>query len=326
MTSSLHEPDPHRDNVELALAVRELARVAGVLQQVESRFRLLIEGVEDGVLILDATGRIEACNASALRIVGGDESALRGWLGGEAQPDAAGLPDRAQHPAMAALRDGEERIGVEMAHPAFADRDRWLTVSARPVRDPQTNAIRSVVCSFADITARRTRHADLERQVTVDPLTGVFNRRYLEVRLDAEVNRARRSRLPLTLALADVDHFKQVNDRHGHGGGDRALRVFADALRETLRTEDVVARVGGDEFGMLFPGTHAAPAALALERVLDRLRTADIEGDAARFRISGTFGVSALAPGQTSGELLASADAALYAAKSAGRGRVVIQR
>ena len=326
MTSSLHEPDPHRDNVELALAVRELARVAGVLQQVESRFRLLIEGVEDGVLILDATGRIEACNASALRIVGGDESALRGWLGGEAQPDAAGLPDRAQHPAMAALRDGEERIGVEMAHPAFAGRDRWLTVSARPVRDPQTNAIRSVVCSFADITARRTRHADLERQVTVDPLTGVFNRRYLEVRLDAEVNRARRSRLPLTLALADVDHFKQVNDRHGHGGGDRALRVFADALRETLRTEDVVARVGGDEFGMLFPGTHAAPAALALERVLDRLRTADIEGDAARFRISGTFGVSALAPGQTSGELLASADAALYAAKSAGRGRVVIQR
>lgn len=319
-------PDPHRDNVELAFAVRELARVADALQQAEQRYRLLIEGLEDGVVIVGATGRLEAFNAAALHILGGDEPALRGWVQGEPQPAAAGMPQPQLHPAMAALRDGNEQIGVEIEHPAFEGGDRWLSVSARPVRDPQTGALQSVVCSFSDITARRTRHAELERQVTVDPLTGLFNRRYLELRLDAEVSRARRSHRPLTLAIADVDHFKRVNDRHGHGGGDRALRSFADALRATLRIEDIVARLGGDEFCMLFPGTHAATAAFALERVLARLRATDIEGDPEPFRISGTCGLTELSPGQSASELMASADAALYAAKSAGRDRVAIQR
>jgi diguanylate cyclase (GGDEF)-like protein/PAS domain S-box-containing protein len=311
--------DPARDNVELALALRELARTKTELERVERCWGALTEALEEGVILLDERGRVIAVNRSAAAFFG-DEAAVRRWIW-EYADEAGTTSPNAVHPAMATLLDGNPRSSMETTVGTGADM-RWLTLNTRAVLDPETRGVATVVCSFADITARKRRQDDLERQATVDPLTGAFNRRYFDSRLAAETSRARRFRQPLALALADLDHFKGVNDRHGHAAGDRALAIFVKILAQTLRTEDVIARIGGDEFCMLFPGTPARAATIALERVLARLRMTDIEGDTGAFQVSGTFGIVDLAPGMSAAELIAQADAALYAAKAAGRGRV----
>ncbi len=316
--------DPAQDNIELAFAVRELARTRGDLERVERCWRALTEALEEGVVLLDERGRVIALNHSAAALLG-SEADVRRWIWGDAA-EAAGTALHPIHPAMSTLLDGNPRSSVEMTVQTPAGETRWLALSTRAVLDPDSRSVATVVCSFADITSRKRRHDELERQATVDPLTGAFNRRYFDGRLAAEVSRARRFRQPLAIALADLDHFKGVNDRQGHAGGDRALIAFVGALARTLRTEDVIARVGGDEFCMLFPGTSARAATIALERVLARLRETDIEGDSGRFRISGTFGLAELGAAMGPAELMAEADAALYAAKAAGRGRVVVAR
>src|SRR5215470_6212492 len=319
--SSERPLNPARDNVELAFAVRELARTRGELERVERCWRALTEALEEGVVLLDEHGRVIAVNHSATALLG-PEADVRRWIWGEPAADADAT-SRPIHPAMSTLLDGTPRSGVEMTIATPSGDVRWLSVSTRAVADPATHGVATVVCSFADVTAHRRRQEDLERQATMDSLTGCFNRRYFEGRLAAEMSRARRFRQPLAVALADLDHFKGINDRQGHTGGDRALGTFVAVLRDTLRTEDVIARFGGDEFCMLFPGTPARAAAIALERVLARLRETEIKGEAGRFRVSGSFGVADLIPGMGPTELMAEADAALYTAKTAGRGRVV---
>jgi diguanylate cyclase (GGDEF)-like protein len=318
---------------DLAIAVRELARSRQELAALKLRYRAVMEGVEEGVVLLDEKGRISTVNTAALRLFS-TEAAIRDWIRGEcitqspatvapAQPGGAAVPERV-HPAMETLLDLRARRGIEMRAVTAEGIERWLSVSVRALADGDTLQLVGAVCSFSDITARRSQREDLERQATIDPLTGAFNRRYLERRLLAEANRARRSRLPLAVAVADLDHFKVVNDRYGHAAGDAALQAFVAVLMQTLRTEDVVARMGGDEFCMLFPATPSAAAATALDRCLRTLRTTDIDCEGARFRIAGTFGVAELEAGQNPEALMARADEALYRAKAAGRGRVLV--
>jgi diguanylate cyclase (GGDEF)-like protein len=318
---------------DLAIAVRELTRARHELQALKLRHRAVMEGIEEGVVLLDGKGRITTVNTAALRLFS-TEAAIRDWIrgAGEAGPagpvaaPAAGAepsPPRL-HPAMETLLDLRSRRGIELPARTAEGIERWLSVSVRALADGDTLAVVGAVCSFSDITARRSQRDDLERQATVDSLTGAFNRRYLDRRLLAEASRARRSKLPLAVAVGDLDRFKGVNDRYGHAAGDAALRAFVAVLTQTLRTEDVVARVGGDEFCMLFPGTTAQAAATGLERCLRCLRETDIDAEGARFRVSGTFGVAQLAPEQSPEAALARADEALYRAKAAGRGRVLV--
>lgn len=323
---------------DLAIAVRELTRARHELQALKLRHRAVMEGIEEGVVLLDDKGRISTVNTAALRLFS-TEAAIREWIwgtgnvgpAGAAAASAAGAEaapgaSRAArlHPVMETLLDLRSRRGIEMPARTAEGIERWLSVSVRALAAGDTLEVVGAVCSFSDITARRSQRDELERQATIDPLTGAFNRRYLERRLLAEASRARRSRLPLALAVADLDHFKGVNDRYGHAAGDAALRAFVAVLMQTLRTEDVVARVGGDEFCMLFPGTTAQAAATALERCLRGLRGMDIDAEGVRFRISGTFGVAQLAPEQGPEAAMARADEALYRAKAAGRGRVLV--
>ncbi len=162
---------------------------------------------------------------------------------------------------------------------------------------------------------------------TVDPLTGIPNRRAAEERLEEEWRRSVRYGNPLAVALADVDHFKSVNDRFGHEVGDRVLRDVARTLDRTLRMEDFVARWGGEEFLLVLPNQDAAHARAALERVRERLADLDFHSDAGtRFGVTVSFGLAtAPAPGVDSpARLVAAADAALYRAKEHGRDRIEI--
>lgn len=165
--------------------------------------------------------------------------------------------------------------------------------------------------------------AQWRQRAEEDALTGLANRRVFETWLRQEVRRQQRHQRAFSVAILDLDHFKRVNDTHGHPTGDRVLVAFAGLLREGLREADVVARIGGEEFGVLLPETTASAAATALERLrvdLARLTSGpDGLGVAVRF----SAGVAEYERRETAEALLARADARVYEAKRAGRDRVV---
>ncbi|HEX9108983.1 MAG TPA: GGDEF domain-containing protein [Longimicrobiales bacterium] len=156
-----------------------------------------------------------------------------------------------------------------------------------------------------------------------DPLTGLANRRFFEERLAAEARRCDRYGRPLAVVMVDIDHFKRVNDTHGHDGGDAVLRALGDLLATSLRETDLPARLGGEEFVLLLPETPLDAAAETAERLRARVEALAIPWRGGTIPITASFGVSA-APEcvPTSAALLESADAALYASKEAGRNRV----
>jgi diguanylate cyclase (GGDEF)-like protein len=164
-------------------------------------------------------------------------------------------------------------------------------------------------------------HDMVERQALVDGLTGLANRRAAADALHAEAAQAERLETPLSVALADLDGFKDVNDAHGHAVGDAVLRVFAQVLRDTLRESDVAGRWGGEEFLLLLPGADEEGAAQLAERVRIALAARDIPG-VAGLRVTASFGVAEYAGETKTEQLLAAADGALYMAKRAGKNRV----
>ncbi len=155
-----------------------------------------------------------------------------------------------------------------------------------------------------------------------DPLTGLANRRAFEEALAGAVARAAREGAPLALAALDVDHFKRVNDAHGHAAGDAVLAAVTARAAEALRAGDLLARIGGEEFAALLPGATLAAAAEVAERIRARISAAPVDAGAARVAVTVSAGLAALAPGEDGASLLARADERLYAAKRAGRDRV----
>jgi diguanylate cyclase (GGDEF)-like protein len=158
--------------------------------------------------------------------------------------------------------------------------------------------------------------AETQLQAQTDGLTGLSNRRTME----NEIHALRRRRDPFALAMIDLDHFKELNDSLGHEMGDRALRFFAHTLRDSVRTQDLVSRHGGEEFAVVFPGASSSEAAVILERVRDSLRAGlQLAGMPP---VTASFGVVDSGDDELLEELFRRADALLFEAKHAGRDRV----
>jgi diguanylate cyclase (GGDEF)-like protein len=192
-------------------------------------------------------------------------------------------------------------------------------------------AIHPVLAVFAVPTVLLARrfmmHAQLLAKSRLDPKTGLLNAATWESEATAEITRAIRTRSPLSVALIDIDHFKAVNDTHGHLAGDSVLRALSDMLREQLRGYDVVGRFGGEEFVVLLPQTSEADALLIAERLRTHVAAMSIPlgpgaSPEACVRLTVSIGVTALdAAGGELTDLLTAADAALYYAKQTGRNK-----
>jgi len=155
-----------------------------------------------------------------------------------------------------------------------------------------------------------------------DTLTGLFSRRYLDEQLPGLVKAHRRNNQPLSMMILDLDHFKSVNDAHGHLVGDEVLSLVASTVQETVRTADSAVRYGGEEFCVILPGTELAEAAQVSERLRAVIEAIDFSPLRQGLSITSSFGVATLDPSEQVHEWLRRADLALYAAKHGGRNRV----
>lgn len=168
--------------------------------------------------------------------------------------------------------------------------------------------------------------ARLKRLGESDPLTLLHNRRHLDQRLPLEIQRARRRRKPLALAMLDIDHFKRVNDNHGHDVGDEVLCEFADRLRRCSRAGDVLVRWGGEEFVAVFLDSDLEQARQIAGRILAAVGQVPFASSAGMLSLTTSAGLAELSNGDDAARLLHRADQALYRAKNRGRNRVVVAR
>ena len=172
----------------------------------------------------------------------------------------------------------------------------------------------------------RKANAQLEELTIRDDVTGLYNQRYLYTRLDEEFLRAKRHRQGLSIIMIDLDHFKQVNDKHDHLFGSRALERVGRILEKSVRNIDICVRYGGDEFTIVLPHTKLADATAVARRLRDVLENAQVGDEQQPYTITASLGVAALdeCDAGTPKDLLQAADNALYAAKEGGRNRVVV--
>lgn len=169
----------------------------------------------------------------------------------------------------------------------------------------------------------RSRLAEKRVQAMTDPLTNIANRLGYDKRVVEEYARWQRYDAPLTLLVCDIDHFKRINDTYGHKAGDRALLAIARSINQQLRQTDFAARVGGEEFVVLLPGTDAAAAEAVAEKLRQGVECCAFVYEGTPVPITVSIGLAAFAAGDAVDDVYKRADAALYQAKGQGRNRFV---
>jgi diguanylate cyclase (GGDEF)-like protein/PAS domain S-box-containing protein len=299
-----------------------LRRANGALRASEERYALAARGANDGLWDWDLLSESLYVSPRWREMLGEQTTEHVGrpeqWLERVHPDDRATL----QVALDAHLSDASPHFECEHRMRASDGGYVWVQVRGMAVRDPAGKPIR-IAGSQTDVTARREFEERLRRDATYDPLTGLYNRKQLLEELTIQVSAATRHGHPLSFCICDLDHFKRINDSHGHPAGDAALRGFTEALTRCLRVGDIAGRYGGDEFCLIFPHTHAAHAARVTERIRRSLGIAafPVPGGG-HFRVSATFGIADLADGPSGvDELIERADAALYRAKQLGRNR-----
>lgn len=178
--------------------------------------------------------------------------------------------------------------------------------------------------AMVDVTERRLAELRLERLANTDELTGLPNRRHFLDLVRAEIVRSRRYGKSLCVAMVDIDDFKKVNDVHGHAAGDLALRHVAETVMEMRRAVDVVGRLGGEEFCVLFPETGLEAGKIAAERMVKGLADSVFEYEGRRLQLTVSMGLARFEEGESLDGLLRRSDEALYEAKRTGKNRVCL--
>jgi len=286
---------------QLQTRLDELASERGRLRDVISRFGEALGATHDAdqLMRLIVETAMEATGAAGGVLVGTSGELV-----------TAGYPDKGKKRIEVPLQAAEISFGsLILFGDDFEEEDSVTAVS---------------LAAHAVVALDNARlHRIVERQALVDGLTGLANRRQCEEVLASELARVERFGGPLAVVVADLDWFKDVNDRHGHPAGDAVLREFAVLLQETLRDIDLAGRWGGEEFLLILPGTDLAGGAQVAERIRAALAGRFVLSvDGTPIPVTASFGVAATPPATTAAELFAAADAALYEAKRAGKNRV----
>jgi diguanylate cyclase (GGDEF)-like protein len=202
----------------------------------------------------------------------------------------------------------------------------YLAIDAGPIFDHEGQLV-AVVETLRDITVQKRAQTALEGLAYLDGLTGIYNRRAFDEKLEMEWERSSRDRTPLALIMIDVDFFKRYNDSYGHQMGDACLKHIASSLSTVVvRPQDAVTRYGGEEFAVILPGCDEAGVLVVGQRIREHIASLKIAHQASDVGAFVTLSMGAYScvasPGKSMAELVAHADAALYQAKTTGRDRL----
>jgi len=269
----------------------------------------VFQSLDDGLVVIDLEGRIVDMNVSAARILD-----LGSTIPVGAQADAVsvllteGVPQRAE---LRTAIGGTRHVAVRrlpLSH-TVSHRRGWVVV------------LQDVTLRTAMEEELKVKTSELECMVLTDVLTGLPNRRHIAQLLESELARVTRYEVPVCLAICDADHFKLINDEHGHGVGDKVLIAVGQALKDGARDSDTAGRFGGEEFVVFFPHTRLPEAVLAMERLRRRVSAHVMSTTGLKLTLSA--GVSELRKGDTPDAVLGRADRNLYRAKDLGRDKVV---
>ena len=233
----------------------------------------------------------------------------------------------------------QESVSRNHARISFDGTQYWVAdlqstngtfVNDEPVREQrlgdgdQVRVGRSILKFMTGENVEMHYHEEIYRLMTVDGLTQAFNRRYFDEALEREFNRSRRYDRALSLILFDIDHFKRCNDTYGHLAGDNLLRLLGSTVKARLRREDIFARTGGEEFGILLPEIDLDGARITADKVRKLVEATPLRYEQAVIACTISLGVAQMAPGDAAPEALYKrADERLYEAKQGGRNRVV---
>jgi diguanylate cyclase (GGDEF)-like protein/PAS domain S-box-containing protein len=311
---------------------------------VPPRVKAALDLLTEGIVLLDRNERIVLANAAFLEAVRQSESSLLGrkasdlnWTEPKSQTQAKNIP------WLYALRERKSQIGVRLGLPIGSSRWHTFVVNSAPILDSQGKC-RGALATFDDVTQLeeqndqlhlmvnkleksrnevRRKNQELQILATRDPLTNCLNRRSFFERLDLDFSGAKRYGYDVSLIMFDIDHFKSINDTHGHAKGDEVLKGVSGVVQSLLRKTDAICRYGGEEFCIILPhididgGTHAA------ERFRKEIESHDFSG----VPVTVSLGVSSVTLGASEpAELVNQADKALYASKNGGRNRVTSWR
>lgn len=269
--------------------------------------------------------QVETCSdaQSALEACARDEPEVLVLDAGMTCPDGGPLVERVKRDPdlfQIAIVAVASRVSVEAALEGL--RGGVHDYLVEPFSDPElVAAVRSAQRTRTLQEQLMARSAQLELLAFTDPLTGIDNRRSMMRRLAAAISGARRHGRPLAAAMLDLDHFKTINDNYGHDVGDAVLIIVAQRLSERLRGEDVVGRLGGEEFLVLLPDADVEAASVVVDALRHRVADAPIQAGHHDVEVTVSAGLAAWA-GEDADELVRRADSALYAAKAAGRNAV----
>lgn len=310
-----------------------IALVAGTLHFSISRanrennlrnLRMLSAGLEQSptsVVITDTEGRIEYVNPKFVEMSGYDRNMV---VGENPRILKSGSTSDATYKEL-----WETVLGGKVWSGSFENKRQDETLyhvaaSISPIFH-KDGTITRLIGIQEDVTEKRRLQEELERLATLDGLTGVYNRSYFMDCLNQELRRSIRYQYPLSVLAFDLDFFKNVNDTYGHHGGDLSLQAFTAAVEEELRESDVFGRLGGEEFSAVLVQTDEEGAELLAERLRQAVESLEVGCDGKIIRFTVSIGVAQWRPeDRDSEDLLKRADRALYAAKFAGRNRVMI--
>ncbi len=200
---------------------------------------------------------------------------------------------------------------------------RLYLLTKNSAQDTADEAITFLLQGCTAALSKQLKIEKLKQDATIDSLTGCYNRREMAAQLHRNIANASRHGLPLSLVMFDLDHFKNVNDTHGHLCGDAVLKSVSQLVQKHMRKGDILARYGGEEFVCILPGTKKAMAVELAERLRKDIEQSRLAFHTHSIEITASFGVTQYEPGQGMSEFIDEADSLLYKAKQSGRNRVM---
>lgn len=296
------------------------SRLHRQLRSSEAQYRLLAEHSSDILMRLSPDGLIRYVSPS-VRDLGGYEPET---LLNTPASNLVAPPYRQLIGALhqATLREPEETHCFEYEGVMADGRNRWFETHTRAVMD-DNGQVDGALSIIRDISARKSTEEALSKAAMTDPLTGIANRRALEQAMEQLIADRRQPSSSNILAVFDIDHFKRVNDRFGHDAGDQVLRDFAQLARAAVRDGEIVARLGGEEFAILFVDTSLLQAQSICERLRIQVASSVTSIGGHKISITVSGGVTTIGK-QSLAQALKRADIALYQAKDQGRDRLAL--